>query len=346
MTPAFHSTRHAICFGLTLLFLLALPVALRSIGGAPIEEAYRGISERAGSFAQMRREIFEEREPADLLFCGSSLLRSGVDAELAARELGKALGKPASVAVLPMSWQGPDLNYYVARDFIEHRKAKMLVMAAPALVHRSSQPHVQLFRVVRFGDHPGALEGLGPRSQIATYAEFVLGAPRQALNLLRRNRVEPAPRSRIEKGSRLGYLGAPFVERTVKAPAVAAKDCYELDGSRAAFRFDAPDLNPYQLHYLRKTAELARQHGVLLVLLHMPSPSERGLDYVPWQRNAAALAGPNVALAGIASAAMFRGAPQDQYFDFFQDEHLNANGKELFTREFMPALIELYDRTR
>lgn len=346
MTPALSSTRQALSFGFLLLALLTAPVTLHRIGRVSLEQSYRGISERAGSYSYIRREIFEERGPVDVLFCGSSLLGNAIDVAAVKREMSRALGRDISVVLLPQSWQGPDLNYYVARDFLEHRRVKILVLAAPALVQRSSQPHVQLFRVVRYGDHPGALDGLGLRSRLATYAEFVLGAPRQALNLLRPNPLDTKPPERPGGGSHLGYMGAPFVPRPVEPPPLDPRQFLAFDPSGTAFRFDAPDLNDYQFHYISKTVELARRHGTLLVILHMPSPSERGRDTVSWQRRGMRWFGPGVVLAAIPSSSMFRNVPPDQYFDYFQDEHLNANGMALFTREFTPALIELYERLR
>jgi hypothetical protein len=346
MSPAFSSTRQALSFGFLLLGFLTLPLTTHWAGRVSLEQSYRGISERAGAFDYIRREIFDDSTPVDILFCGSSLLRNGVDAVMVQRELSRALGRDASVILLPQSWQGPDLNYYVARDFLEHRRVKILVLAAPALVHHSSQPHVQLFRVVRYGDHPGALDGMGLRSRLATYAEFVLGAPRQALNLIRPNPLGAQAILKPDSGSHLGYMGAPFVERPVEPPGPGPRAFVAFDPSNPVFQFDAADLNDYQFHYLQKTAELARNHGTLLVVLHMPSPSERGRDTVPWQPRSSRLFGPDVVLAAIPSASMFRNVPPEWYYDYFQDEHLNANGMALFTREFTPALIEIYERRR
>ena len=43
-----------------LLFFLTLPVILYWIDGVSREEAYQGISERAGAFDYIRRNIFED----------------------------------------------------------------------------------------------------------------------------------------------------------------------------------------------------------------------------------------------------------------------------------------------
>jgi hypothetical protein len=344
MKPAFPSTRHAFGFGLPLLFFLLLPLILHSIGGVPLEQSYRGISERAGDFDYIREAIFDQHTPVDILFCGTSLLFEGIDQNIVRDGLSRALGRRAEVVLLGEAWEGWDMHYFVARDMIEHRKVRMLVMVAPAFLHRATHPHAQLFRVVRYGDHPGALDGLSFRSRAAIYGHYVLGAPRQMLNLLRPNLSAPGPVPDKHRGTRKGYAGAPFIERNPVPATLDPQSIYAFDRGNPSFHFLSQDLNDYQLHFLNKTVELARSHGVLLVFLHIPFPSERGMDFVPWQRRAASLLAPDVALAGIPSASMFRGIPQDQFLDFYQDEHMNANGRRLFTSELTPALVELYAR--
>jgi hypothetical protein len=227
---------------------------------------------------------------------------------------------------------------------MEHRRVKVLVIAAPAWVHRSNQPHVQLFRVVRYGDYPGALDGLGFRSRLAVYADYELGAPRQALSLLRPNLVAPdAGRARATRVS-IGYQGGPFVPHEVLDPAVPPRESIDSDKSRDLFRFDGPPLSPYQLHFLRKTAELAREHGALLVILHLPSPSERGSMIVPDRKLMPEIFGDGVFFVGVPSARLFRNVPDSQFLDYYQDEHVNLNGSDLFTRAINPALIEIYER--
>src|SRR5579863_5238857 len=295
MAPAFPSTRRAAAFGATLLFLLTLPITLHWIGRVPIEEAYRGISERAGTFDYMRRQMFDNHSPVDIMFCGGSLLGNAVDVHYVERELSKALGRPASVILLRQSWQGPDMNYFVARDFLEHRKARLFVIAAPAWVHHASQPHVQLLRVIRYGDHPGATDGLSLRGRVGLYADYVLGAPRQALNLLRPNMIYPQgeePASPHEHPA--GYMGCPFVRRPVAIPDFPPSSMIFSGETRELFRFDGPPLNAYQFHFLRKTVELAQQQNTPIVILHLPSPSERGVAVVPERQPVAELLGAGV----------------------------------------------------
>jgi hypothetical protein len=236
------------------------------------------------------------------------------------------------------------MNYFVARDLMEQRKVKLFVIAAPAWVQRSGQPHVQLFRVIRYGDHPGALDGLALHSRLALYADYVLGAPRQALSLLRPNLIDPQAGLTVGSGPPTGYMGRPFVRRQAPAAAIPAASMIYSGETRDIFRFDGPPLNAYQLHFLRKTAELALQKGALLVVLHMPSPSERGSNIVPDRQLMPEILGPRVVFAGVSSNRLFENVPDSQFEDYFQDEHMSINGAQLYTRTIMPALIQLYEQ--
>jgi hypothetical protein len=344
MAPPFSSNARAAGFGALLLFFLTLPVTLHWIGGVSKDQHYRGISERAGAIDYIRRQIFEEPSELDIAFIGSSLMRHCVNPEYVQRELSRALGRKATSIMLAHSWQGPDLAYFISRDLLEQRKVKMLAIPSPARVHRSNQPHVQLFRVARFGDHPGALNGLGIRLRLAIYADYVLGGPRQALNLLRPNLVDPHAGRSMEFGQRFGFQDRPFVRRVSPPPAIEPSSIIYSAQNRDPFRFGNPALNELQLHFLRKTSELARQYGVPLVILHTPSPSEQDMDIVPDRRPTPEVLGDGVYFIGVPSTRLFANVPPAHFEDYFRDEHMNLNGMELYTTAITPALIEIYER--
>ncbi len=344
MAPAFSSTGRAAAFGGLLVIVLTLPWTLHRIGRTSREEFYRGISERAGAFDYIRRQIFETHSDLDVAFCGNSLLRLGIDPALVEREFSRALGRPASTLLLPQSWQGPDMNYFVARDLLEHRRVKLLVLAAPAWSHRSNQPHVQLFRLLRYGDHPGALDHLDLRHRLAIYAGMTLGAPRQALTLLRPNLIDADAGAQLEYPAPLGYMGQPFHARRGEPASLAAESMIYSAATSDLFRFNGPALNSYQLFFIRRTIELARRHATAVVILHMPSPSERGLSVVSDRALMPQLFGNETAFAGVPSTRLFQNVPASEFEDYYQDEHLNRNGMDLFTRTITPALIRLYEQ--
>ena len=345
MAPAFHSNGRAAGLGALLLFLMLLPVTLHLVGNVPLAEAYRGISERAGPFDRIRRQVFEDHSDLDVMICGSSLLRGAIQTEMLQRELSEALGRQASVALVPQSWQGPDMNYFVSRDLMEHRKVKLFVIATPAHTHRSSQPHVQLFRVIRYGDHPGALDGLPLRYRLNIYADYVLGAPRQALNLFRPNYVDPNAGLDADEPTRVGYMNGPFVPHRIVPNQIAPESVIYSPATRDSYRFDGEALNGYQFHFLRKTVELAREHGALLVILHLPSPSERGSDVVPERQPMPDLFGAGVVYLGIPSNRLFAKVPSEEVLDYFKDEHLNWNGMQLYTETLAPILARIYEQS-
>jgi hypothetical protein len=342
MSPAFASTRHAAVFGAVILFFLTLPVTLHHLRQIPREQEYRGISERAGAFDYIRREIFEQRSDLDIVFCGTSLLNAAIDAEYVEQELSRSMGRQTTVKLLPQSWQGPDMNYFVLRDFLEHRRAGMVVIAAPAWIHHANLPHVQLFRVIKYGEDPGALDGLDLRHRLSFYAAYILGAPRHALNLLRPNLADPPQAAPHDEGIRQGFHGTPFVEHKISAPQLPPRSLIYSQRTSFTFHFDGPPLNGLQLHFLRKTAELTRAYHIPLVILHMPSPTEHASGIVPDRQLMPEILGDGVFFAGVSSAGMFENTPDSQFFDYFYDEHMNRNGKELYTRTIAPALIGIY----
>ena len=236
------------------------------------------------------------------------------------------------------------MNYFVSRDLMEARKVKMLVLASPAWTQKSNQPHVQLFRMIRFGDHPGALDGLDLRHRLAVYGDYVLGAPRQALSLVRPNLIDPRAGASIGYGTAEGYMGRPFVPHAVMAPAIPVSSMIYSDQTHDLFRFAGNPLNSYQLHFLKKSAELARAHHAVLVILHIPSPTERDETAVHDRPRLPEAFGDSVFFVGVPSARMFQDIPPAEFFDYYHDEHVNTNGMDLYTKTITPVLVDLYER--
>jgi hypothetical protein len=211
-------------------------------------------------------------------------------------------------------------------------------------MHHSDQPHVQLFRVIRYGDHPGAFDGLDLRHRLAIYADLSLGAPRELLNSIRPNLVYPSAGGTLEYPAPVGYMGGPFHARRAEPPSLPAESMIYSRKARGLFRFDGPPLNSYQGYFIRKTIELARQHNTGVVVLHLPSPAERGVGVVLDREGMKQLIGDEAAFAGVPSARLFENVPPNEFEDYYQDEHLNRNGMELLSRTVTPALVQLYER--
>jgi hypothetical protein len=346
MPPAFATNRRAVGFASLLLLTLTTPLLLFWVGLPPRSELYKGISHLAGPFVFLRYQIFENPDDVDILFLGNSLLRVAIDEPYVHEQLGESLGREAKTLVCGFSWQGYDLQYYVLRDFLTRRKVKMLVLAMPTPQQNSDRPHVQLYRVVRYGDDPAALKGLSLRAKAAVYADFVIGGPRQLLNLFRPNLIRnetitvrslDTPESR-EKG----YNGEPFTRQIQRPPTVPVDTMIYSAQSNDFFHFDGQPVNAYQLHFIKLIGGLAMEHAVPVVLLHVPLASERGQTVVRERMDWTKILGHGVRIVGVPSGALFRGVPDSEFYRFYEDEHLNRNGQELFTHVITPALVELY----
>jgi hypothetical protein len=281
----------------------------------------------------------------DVAFVGSSLLLKGVDAPYFQRELSRVLGRPAQVMILAAYWQGMDLQYTMLRDLLEHRKVRMLVMSMPIPEFTSDRPHVEAYRWLRYGDEPDALAGLSLRSKATLYADFVLGAPRQWLTLVRHNRIGPQETSGDALGSeydRTGYYGAPFVPEDIPAPPVAPSAAIYAPATARNFDFNGLPLGPYQRHFCEQIGEIIRQHGTHLTLLHVTTSEEPQATVVPERMYWPDVMRVPMQIVGLPASALFAGIPNNLFYNYFYDQHMNVNGKELFTRAVTPALIRIY----
>ena len=344
MRPAFPTTRNSIAFGILLLFLLTLPLTLYSIGLPSRYAVYRGVAQQAGPFDFLRRVVFEQTEPLDVVVLGHSLLKLSMEYEQIEQGLQREFGRPARTLVAGLNWEGVDMQYFLLRDLLEHRKVRMLIVQMPTLAQRSRRPHAQTFRVFRWGDFPGALDGLGVRDEAGLYAACVLGAPRHLLTLLRPNLIDPSMGALrpTEERERFGYFGSPFVAVNTRPPEFTAESLIYSPERVGPFDFSGAPLNSYQLHFARKIAELARQHHTQLVVMHVPLASEYGQSRIVERGNWRELLGQDVEVIGAPSASLFPGMDEDRVHLYYEDEHMNFNGMRYFTRVMTPALVRIY----
>lgn len=346
MSPAFLSNRQAWGFVLLVAAILTSPLLLRWIGPPSRAQMYKAVTLEAGSYAFLERQIFEERSDLDVVFVCSSLLDAAIDAPTFQRELSRRLGREARVVVLSTNWQGMDLQYVLLRDLIDHRKARMVVMAMPIPEFTSDRPHVQAFRWLRYGDFPDSLSGLPKLSKLMMYGEYVLGAPRQWLTLLRPNLVYPELAVSPTLGTRyknIGYYGAPFVPEDRQPILIPAEEMIYSRETAGKFDFHGRPLGPYQLHFAQRLADPLRRGGSYLVLLHVPVADERGSGIVSERMFWPDVIGAPLSIAGISAGTLFAGKTPEQFYHYFFDQHMNTNGKMLFTRAITPALIRIYE---
>jgi hypothetical protein len=362
MSPAFSSSRQAAAFALLLAVLLALPAVMARTGRLDRRDVYPAIADKYGPFPWIQQQVFTEAGDADLVFLGSSHLWNAVDTPYVQRALSARLGREAEVFTLGWPWPGFDAAYVLARDLLDRRRVHTLVIYDEQ--RRDDSPHQHSSRWFRIGDLADALQGLPWSAQASLYGGSVLGMPRQLLSLVRPNLVED-PRHAPFNYWHTHYAAANLADQRGALKArLAFKYSHDFDPYRppsvatpadvriysaetqGAFAFRGSALPPYQRHFARKLAQLCHSRGTQLIVLHVPVLAERGQPVITERVFWPEVLGAPAEVVGIPPARLFAGIPSgDLTRLFYDEEHFNQNGQELFTPLITPALVHLFARS-
>jgi hypothetical protein len=347
MIQAIPSRPWLVAFVVGMGFFLTLPLTLNTVGLCSKREAYRAVPVESGKFPLMAHQFFEEKGDIDLLIFGASLLRYAVDSDAVRSALSKHLGRPATVVVAGAGWAGYDMQYLLLKELLEHRRTHAIVMALPVGQSDSHFPHILLYRMFRFGDDPSFFQGLTVRERFAVYGEMVLGAPRQALSLLRANRLnqDEIDSSHVDPQTQSGYFGTPFVKDDREPPALAPTSAIYSPLTASNFRIENLRPNSYQMHFIRRMAVLLREQSVQTIIFNVPRDSERGLTQIHERLYWPDVFGPRTKMIGIPTATLFAGIDDRDFHRFYMDEHLNANGRRYYTTAMLPALLSLFTKS-
>jgi hypothetical protein len=360
MQQAFSSVRQAVAWALLLAVLLASPGLLAITNCFQRRDVYPAIAWKYGPFPWIEQKIFAETKDVDIAFLGSSQIWCAIDTPYVQKKLSERLGHDAEVFTLGWPWPGFDALYVIARDLLDRRRVHTLVIYDEA---RSVDdlPHVESSKWFLMGSNSEALRGLPPLSQARLYAGAVLGMPRHLLSLLRPDLMEDPAHARtnfwntyyrapsvVERlGSlraRLAYGVSPdFVPFEPPAEVTPADVVVYSDQAPNAFELAGPPTGSYELHFAQRLAELCKEKGTRLVVLHTPSVHERGKTGIPEREPWPHLLAGSVDIVGIAPSRLFRGMSENDVTKlFFEDGHLNQNGQDWFTPLVTPTLLRLY----
>jgi hypothetical protein len=177
---------------------------------------------------------------------------------------------------------------------------------------------------------------------------MVLGAPRHALSMVRSNRVAGSQGAdeffRPDNEREVGYYGAAYVPEQRRPPALPADSLLYCASTASQFRFENDPFPEYHMHFLRRMGALLQEHGVRTLVLNVPIDRDRGASVMRERLYWPDLFGPETYMAGIPSALLFEGFSDEEFYRFYEDQHLNRNGREYFTAALLPAIVDVYDR--
>jgi hypothetical protein len=330
-----------LAFCILLIIFFALPVALYSIGLPSREDAYKAVSSNAGDIGPVVQTIYDDPNDADIVLLGSSIMQYGIRVPQLESELSGHLSSPPHIAMLAMDWQGIDSQYFLIRDYFSRHKTKVVVWNLPIPGARTYEPHVEAFRWMRYGEDSSDLRGLPFRFRFAIYGDMVLGAPRQALSLIRPNRLSEDELHPVEN-HRKGYYGSAFIEDDFEPAHIPASDTVFSPGDPAHVSVSGQPLDPYQLYFAKKIVAMAQSQGAELVFIHIPFDGEYGDSTVEERGLWSSILGTNAPMVGVSAHTLFGDMPQDRFLHFFVDQHLNANGQRAFTQAIGPAILKVF----
>jgi len=357
--PAFTTAGVATGFALLLAVVLSLPEVIARAHLLTRRDVYPAIPVKYGPFPWIQQKIFDENKDVDIAFLGSSRIWCAIDTPYVKTALSTELGREAEVFTLGWPWQGFDALYVIARDLLDHRRVRTLVIDDEG--RGDDLPHLHSSRWFLLAESSDALAGLPALAQLRLYGGAVLGTPRHLLSLLRSDLMEAPARAQPNFWNTY-YRAPPIAERLgalrARLAFGASPDFRPLPAhttarsedaviySRAAgggFQFQGPPTGDYQLHFARMLAKLCRDRGTRLVVLHTPARHELGQAKVEERENWAEILGAPVEIVGIPPARLFAGMSSDEVTAlFYEDGHLNQNGQDLFTPLVTPALLELH----
>jgi hypothetical protein len=368
MRPAFSSSRQAAAFVLLLLALLLAPALAGKKFLPPREEIYSSIWWASGDYPFFYHQIFQEKEPIDILFIGASHIHTAFDTPYVQEQLSHELGRPAVARTFGWGWPGYDNFYFVTKDLLEHRQVRMLVF--DDLYSLPDKPHILAPRMFRFGDNADDLDGLPLSVDASYYFASVVGMPHNLLGLVRTNFApnldlgkpthfeihDRALNPVSQLGALTGRLGfspdfladyrdhGEFVEFTPSTGARPSDVCVYSPDTKSRFAFSTNAIPPMQLHFAQKFTALAREHGCKLVLIHIPFYDERRSPVISEPAFWPDVLGTNVTMIGIPPATLFQELTDDEIKKLYSDPvHLNENGQKYFTSLMTPTLLKLYE---
>lgn len=360
MDPAFSSERKAVGFGLLLGVLLSLPAAMALTGWFKIEGWYPNIggdTVTVNGFRPMQAKTFAGTKTVDIAFVGSSSMYHGINTPYVKRRLSEHLNREAEVFTLAFLAPGYDMLYFVAKDLLDHRRVKMLVVTEEVHREQLSQKPLDPSRWTTFwycrGENTVALGLQRLWKIIPLYGAAIYDMPRFLLERMRPSlpfnlddcqsiREVIANYGALRLAWGWGLTPTTFVPYDPQQFTATPSDVIEYsDKTRDKFVFTP--VGDYCQYFTRCLARLCQERGTELVVLYVPKliDVQQSVMLQSWPEDL----DPLVKRIGIPGDQLFAAHARDdvQRLFYIDDYHLNQNGENLFTPLITPMLLKFYD---
>ena len=347
VSPAFVSKRQQIWFLALLVCILILPQVITWSGTVSRRNSYEIMPENQGAYSFVMKEVFDNTEDIDILFLGSSILFNGVDTPQVQKELSLKLGRPARVVTFGHYFNSIDILHMQVRDLLERKRVRLVVMSIPRMPYNDG-PSTTAHRFFRYSDDKETFDELPFKYQAVLYSSAILRTPKDLLTLVRPNGSTPSDFAQ-DLGADKSALGMgrdplTFERYAPASPQIKYSDLIYSDDSREKFRFTGDPIPFYQNVHFDKLIDQLRQHHTSVMMLNIPQYSERHSDKIVERDDWAKRFQMDIPLVGVPPATLFAGLNEEEIEKLhFDEEHLNLNGNEFFTRTVLPAILMVYE---
>jgi hypothetical protein len=347
VSPAFVSKRQQIWFLALLVCILILPQVITWSGTVSRRNSYEIMPENQGAYSFVMKEVFDNTEDIDILFLGSSILFNGVDTPQVQKELSLKLGRPARVVTFGHYFNSIDILHMQVRDLLERKRVRLVVMSIPRMPYNDG-PSTTAHRFFRYSDDKETFDELPFKYQAVLYSSAILRTPQDLLTLVRPNGSTPSDFAQ-DLGADKSALGMgrdplTFERYAPASPQINYSDLIYSDDSREKFRFTGDPIPFYQNVHFDKLIDQLRQHHTSVMMLNIPQYSERHSDKIVERDDWAKRFQMDIPLVGVPPATLFAGLNEEEIEKLhFDEEHLNLNGNEFFTRTVLPAILMVYE---
>lgn len=334
-----------------VLVILLLPL-IDSLSLDKSQNYTRASSAFSPKFSYIYKRIHQTDKSIDFLFMGSSCLWVSVDAQLLENQLELLTKSNVSVENFGHNFLGIDVDYLLLEDVLKNNKVKNLFLEMP--IAEQVEPH----RVTRFlWQSPADLFASSFDVYSKIYAEKLLESPSNFYFALKNEQMVSSEQFDKSQGTLLkeqGYEAREDQTVTVAKFERLASSGPKLSSNDLTFKFNDERANitgkfsEYQMFFLAKIIALAEKHNIKLFFLVSPRLAPNSdLSKLQIMVSGNSEFDQKLQYFGYPVSKLLDGInAKDMRKFFYNYNHTNINGAEVFTKTLAKPLSEIYEKSQ